>query len=97
MTLALDSMFVRKPRDDKIKLDSPLFYDPNPQGVQVWFSLDRQTKLITAHLQDGEKQYQGSGKTNKRALKALENAAPKMYHHTINYMRVCVWLKSRRS
>jgi hypothetical protein len=90
LSLAIESARTRPPVIvSSTKLDSPLFYGGNSAGIQVWYSLKGGN--ILAHLQDGSQEYVGKGSSYKRALKALENTAPERYHHTINYMRVCVW------
>lgn len=89
LSLAIESARTRKPPVKcETKSDSPLFYGHNTHGIQVWYSLKE--GMICAHLQDKDTEYVGAGKDYKRALKRLENATPERYHHTINYMRVCI-------
>lgn len=92
LSLAIESAMTRRPAKVKVqaKPDTPLFYDDNPRGVQVWYSLHK--GKVQAHLQDGPTEYVGVGSDKKKAIKALENVVPTRHHHTTNYMRVCYWL-----
>ncbi len=62
------------------------FYDPNPQGLQVWYSL--KNGKVGAHLQDGDCEYVGWSSTYKKALGRLSRKVPKRYEGTINYMKI---------